>query len=177
MASLHLSRDLRTTADMRLFTVRGRNFLISKQNLIIWASVFVVAFLVSLLLFFTKPGRTDRYVLFFPSETTDEWIGEAREIRHTRNSEKALLAMLKELALGPMTLRFEPAVPKGTGVRSVLLRDRKAYLDFSAHLAAPEKSFGIPFEEMLMGIEKSVFFNFPAVEEVIIYVAGMSAIQ
>jgi hypothetical protein len=120
-----------------------------------------------------QTDRTDRYVLFFPSETTDTWIGETRDIRHTRDAEKALFALLKELALGPITLRFEPAVPKGTGVRSVLLRERKAYLDFTGHLAVPEKSFGIPFEEMLSGIKKSVLYNFPGVEEVIIYVAGM----
>lgn len=148
---------------------------IRTRNLIIWAAVFVAAFLISLVIFLARPDRTGRYVLFFPSETTDEWIGEARNIHHSRNTEESIQSLLSELALGPVTLRFEPALPDGTRVKSVLLREKKVYLDFTAHLAVPEGSFHIPFSEMLGGIRKSVLYNFPAVEEVIIYVDGVPA--
>lgn len=146
---------------------------IRTRNLIIWAAIFAVAFLISLTMFLARSGRTDQYVLFFPSETTDEWIGEVRNIHHTREIEKSIQALLQELALGPITLRFEPALPKGTGVRSVLLRERTVYLDFTAHLAVGETVFQISFPEMLSGVRKSVLYNFPMVEEVVIYVEGV----
>ena len=147
---------------------------IRTRNLIIWASILTAAFLISLLIFLTRPGRTDQYVLFFPAETTDEWIGEARNIYHTREIEASVKALLQELALGPITLRLEPALPKGTGVRSVLIRERTAYLDFTAHLAVPDSVFQISFSEMLAGLKKSVFHNFPGIEKVLIYVDGVS---
>ena len=143
------------------------------RNLFIWASIFVAAFLISLIIFLARPDRTDQYVLFFPSETTDEWIGEARTIHHTRDIEESVKALLLELSLGPITLRLEPALPKGTGVRSVLVRDKQAYLDFSAHLAVPDSAFQVPFPEMLSGLKRSVLYNFPGIEKVIIYVEGV----
>jgi hypothetical protein len=147
---------------------------IRTRNLIIWAGVFVAAFLISLIIFLARPGRTDQFVLFFPSETTDEWIGEARNIHHTREIEKSIQALLQELALGPITLRLEPALPKGTGVRSVLLRERTVYLNFTAHLAVLEAGFQISFDAMLAGVRKSVLYNFPTIDEVVIYVDGAS---
>ena len=147
------------------------------RNLIIWSSIFAFTFLLSLILFLARPGRTETYVLFFPSELSNEWIGEARSIYHTRDTEESVLAMLKELALGPVGLRLEPAVPKETGVRSVLLRDRTLYLDFTAHLAVLHQTLEIPFSEILEGIRKSVFINFPSVQEVLIYVEGSPADQ
>ncbi len=148
---------------------------IRTRNLIVLAAVFAAAFLISLIVFLVRPGRTDRYVLFFPSETTDEWIGEARNIRHTREAEASIAALLRELALGPTILRLKPALPKGSGIRSVLLRERTVYLDFTAHLAVPEGSFHIPFSEMLAGIIKSVSYNYPAIEKVVIYINGTPA--
>ena len=127
-----------------------------------------------MIIFLARPGRTDQHILFFPSETTDEWIGEARNIHHTREIEESVKALLQELALGPITLRLEPALPKGTGVRSVLIREGTAYLDFTAHLAVPDSSFQISFSEMLEGIKKSVFYNFPSIKKVIVYVDGVS---
>ena len=144
------------------------------RNLIIWVAIFTAAFLISLIIFLARPGRTDQYVLFFPSETTDEWIGEARNIHHTRDIEASVKSLLQELALGPITLRFEPALPKGTGVQSVLIRERTAYLDFTPHLAVPENAFQISFSEMLAGVKKSVLYNFPAIEKAIIYIDGVS---
>jgi hypothetical protein len=117
----------------------------------------------------------DRYVLFFPSEISNEWIGEARAVYHTRDAEDSILALLKELALGPMGLRLEPAVPNGTAIRSILLREKILYLDFTAHLAISQQAFQMSFSEMLEGIRKSIFYNFPSIEEVFIYIAGSPA--
>ena len=159
-------------ADLPICCFGGCRLEIRTRNLIIWAGIFAAAFLISLIIFLARPGRTDQYVLFFPSETTDEWIGEARNIHHTREIEKSIQALLQELALGPITLRLEPALPKGTGVRSVLFRERTVYLDFTAHLAVPETGFQVSFSEMLAGVKKSVLYNFPTVDEVVIYVDG-----
>ncbi|MBN1687440.1 MAG: GerMN domain-containing protein [Spirochaetales bacterium] len=150
---------------------------IRTRNLIIWSSILTASFLLSLVIFLARPDRTDRYILFFPSEVSDEWIGEARDIHHTPDREQSVLAVLKELTLGPMSLRLEPALPKGTGVRSVLLREKTLYIDFTAHLAVSYQTLDISFSEMLEGVRRSVFFNFPAVEELVIYVEGSHAGQ
>lgn len=147
------------------------------RNLIIWSSAFIVAFLLSLILFLVRSDRTDRYVLFFPSEITREWIGEAREVYHTRDMEESVIALLKELALGPIGLRLEPTVPKGTGVRSVILREKTVFIDFTAHIAVNQPASRLTFAEMLAGIKKSVLYNFPSLEEVVIYIEGSSTEQ
>ena len=147
---------------------------IRARNLIIWSSVFVVTFLISLVLFLTSADRKGRYVLFFPSEITNEWIGEARNIFHTRNTEEAVRALLNELALGPIGLRLGPAVPKETGIRSVLIRGKTAYIDFTAHLAVGQRVPQVSFYDMLEGIERSVLYNFQSIEEVFIHVEGSS---
>jgi len=145
---------------------------IRARNLIVWSSIFAGVLLLSLILYLARPGRTDGYVLFFPSEITGEWVGEARDIRHTRIKEEAVLALLKEFALGPVGLQLEPALPKGTGIRSVLLRKETVYLDFTAQLAVSYQSLSISFAEMLEGIEKTVLYNFPSIDTVVMYVEG-----
>ena len=145
------------------------------RNLIIWSSIFVATFLLSLIFFLARPNRSSSYVLFFPSEVTNEWVGEARDIHHTRDKEESVLALLNELALGPMGLRLGPAVPKGTQVRSVLLRGQTVYVDFSAHLVASQQVMLISFSEMLEGIRKTVLYNFPSIIDVVIYVEGSPA--
>jgi hypothetical protein len=148
---------------------------IRTRNLIIWASVFTAAFLFSLILYLAASGRTEKYVLFFPSEITKEWIGESREIYYTRDTEDSVLALLNELALGPIGLRLAPTVPKGTGIRSVLLREKSVYIDFAATLVLKQPVLQISFSEMLSGIRKSVLYNFPSIEKVFIYVDGSPA--
>ena len=143
---------------------------IRTRNLIIWSSAFLAAFLLSLILFLVNPDRTERYVLFFPSEITREWTGEARDIYHTGDTEESVRVLLKELALGPIGLRLDETVPKGTRIRAVLLRDNTLYLDFTAHLAEPGRQLSFP--EMLAGIRKTVLYNFPSIENVVIYVEG-----
>jgi len=142
------------------------------RNLIVWSSVFAAAFLLSLILFLARSGRTERYILFFPSEITQEWTGEPREIYFTRDREAALLALLKEIALGPIGLRLEPTVPKGTGIRSVLLRDGTVYIDFTSSIVLNQPTILLSFEQMLAGIRKSVLYNFPSVDKVVMYVEG-----
>ena len=142
------------------------------RNLIIWSSIGTAFFFLSLVLFLTRPDRKDRFVLFFPSETTFEWTGEARNIPHKKEVEDSVHELLKELTLGPIRLRLENVLPPDTGLRSVLLREDVLYIDFTEHLAIFNAGMSVSFDTMLEGVKKSVLFNFPAINDIIIFVGG-----
>lgn len=141
-------------------------------NLIVWSSIFAAAFLFSLIMFLARPGRKDRLVLFFPSETTAEWVGEGRNIPHMRETEDSVHELLKEIALGPTRLRLDTALPKQTRVRSVVLREDTLYVDFSEHVTTDASTLTLPLDQMLEGVKKSVLFNFPDISDVVIFVRG-----
>lgn len=142
------------------------------KSFIIWASVLATALLLSLVLFLVRSDRKDRFVLFFPSETTLEWTGEARNIPHKKELEDSVRELLKELALGPIRLRLTRSLPAETSIESVLLRKKDLYIDFSEHLAMYSASLPISFDMVLAGVRKSVFYNFPFVENLFIFVGG-----
>ncbi|MBT3273506.1 MAG: GerMN domain-containing protein [Spirochaetales bacterium] len=142
------------------------------KHLIIWTSAFGAVLCLSILLFITNTERIVQRVLYFPDETTSEWSGEARNIIHKRDIEEGVHELLKELILGPMKLRLERTLPQGTGIRSVMLRDGVLYADFSEHLAAGDYEMSIDFDQMLEGVKKTILFNLPKIEDVVMFVGG-----
>jgi hypothetical protein len=143
-------------------------------HLIVWASIFLATLLLSFILFQVRPDRKDRVVLFFPSEATAEWIGEGRNIPHMDTTEESVHELLKEITLGPIRLRLGLALPRGTRVRSVVLSDGSLYIDLSEHVVLAENSTSATFVEMLEAVRKSVLFNFPSIDEVVLFVRGYS---
>ena len=141
-------------------------------HLIVWASIFVATLFLSFILFQARPDRKDRVVLFFPSEASSEWLGEGRNIPHMDTTEESVHELLKELTLGPIRLRLGLALPRDTRVRSVVLSDGTLYVDFSEHLVLAVSSLSTPFPETLEAVRKSVLFNFPSIDEVVLFVHG-----
>ncbi|MAG13329.1 MAG: hypothetical protein CMN78_01905 [Spirochaetales bacterium] len=144
-------------------------------NIIIWTGIFIVLFFGSLGFFFRSADRMDFRVIFFPDESTHEWKGEERKVPHRTVAEDAVHALIKEMILGPTELLLIRALPKDTVVRSVLLRGEVLYVDFSEHLAVSGSSVVIPFDTMLEGVRRTVLYNFPSIEKVVVFISGTEA--
>ena len=129
----------------------------------------------SLLLYLTDTDRMDFRVIFFPDESTGDWRGEERKIPHFASIEDAAYALIKEIILGPAKLRLMRALPKNTVLRSVLLREEILYVDFSDHLAVPENAAELSLETMIDGVKRTILYNFPSIEGVVVFVGGIEA--
>ena len=144
-------------------------------SLVIWSGILILLFLGSLILYITDAGRMDFRVIFFPDESAQEWRGEERKVPHHSTPEEAAHALIKEIILGPAELRLARALPKDTYIRSVLLRNDTLFVDFSEHPAEPEGNMGISFEAMLEGVRRTVLYNFPSIERVVVFIGGIEA--
>ena len=127
----------------------------------------------SLLLYLTDSDRMDFRVIFFPDESNGEWRGEERKVPHQPNTEDAAHALIKEIILGPARLRLMRALPKNTTVRSVMLREGTLYVDFSDHFSVPENSTDMPFQAMVDGVKRTILYNFPSIEGVVVFIGGI----
>ena len=144
-------------------------------SIAIWSGILLLLFFGSLIRYLTDAERMDFRIIFFPDESTQEWRGEERKVPHHSTPEEAVHALIKEIILGPAKLRLIRAMPKDTYVRSVLLRGETLYVDFSEHPAEPDSNTDISFEAMLEGVKKTVLYNFPSIEYVVVFIGGIKA--
>ncbi len=139
---------------------------------LIAGGLLVTVLLLSVLLFAFRPHQTIERVLFFPDETDDTWRGEIREIPVQSARETEIAYVLRELVLGPTRLQYGRALPRATRIRSVIYRDGRLYVDFSAAVVLEAGSVGVDFAEMLSGVRKTLEYNYPMIEEIVFTVAG-----
>jgi spore germination protein GerM len=111
--------------------------------------------------------------IYFPSASGAELIGETREIVDTKRPDDRGAQIIAALLAGPTTDAALPAVPPGTTLRRLWVRDDgNAYADFSDELAAG--TTGGSDDEILTvyAIVDSLTSNVPAIRRVAILVAG-----
>jgi spore germination protein GerM len=111
--------------------------------------------------------------LYFPSETSDGLGTETREIVDTARSADRGTQIVAALIEGPKSEGLRPAVPPGTTLRQLWVRDDgNAYADFSEELA--QGAGGGSSDEILTvyAIVDSLAANVPAIHRVGILVAG-----
>ena len=132
-----------------------------------------VALLVSVIFYTARPEPSVQRVLFFPDETTGVWRGEFRELPKQADREADVENLVLELILGPTSLRYGRTLPRGTAIRSLLLRKNVLYLDLSEHILDPVPAMLVGFDELLDGLEKTIRFNHPRIDEICIFVDGI----
>ena len=139
-----------------------------KQLPLILMGIFILLAIILVNLGF---GRLDQ-VYFFPLDNGSGYNGEERQIRRYSDKAERMEHTVKELLLGPSELELENIVPQGTKLQSLILRDKKVYLDFSRHFFEDFKGYSLPFQERLEYVEKNMIFNYPFLEEVVITIEG-----
>ena len=144
----------------------------SNKRVFFWSAVFLVLLACSLLFYLLRPFREDQRILFFPAETTNQLVGEMRKIFHLKDVEESVRKLVQEMILGPIELKLGRALPKTTKIRSILVRDKKLFLKFSDDIIFSESSLELSFQEMIQAVKKTVTFNFPWIEDIVVFVEG-----
>ncbi len=138
----------------------------------LWGGILCGIFTLSLVLYiFTGSSYVNR-VLFFPVEGSLHLAGELRRLPKEDRNEDNIELLVDELILGPVDLSFKKLLPKDTTVRTCMLRDRTVYLDLSPELIVNQEGTELSVDESLLGIERSIRYNFPGVEDVIFFIDG-----
>jgi spore germination protein GerM len=119
------------------------------------------------------PLEKSTVTIYFPSATEDGLAAEKREIVETKGAADRGAQILAALLEGPTSEGALPAVPAGTTLRKLWVRDDgSAYADFSEELTSG--SNGGSADEILTvyAIVDSLAANIPAIRRVGILVAG-----
>jgi len=93
------------------------------------------------------------------------------EVHMFNNDSQLMLRAMETLTAGPKSSDLVSVVPKATKVKSVVVRDKIAFVDFSAEIA--KRGFGGSATEILaVGAIVNTLTEFPGVEQVQILVEG-----
>jgi hypothetical protein len=144
----------------------------SNKRVIFWSAVFLALLACSLLFYLLRPFKEDQRILFFPTETTNQLVGEMRKIFHLKDVEESMRKLIQEMILGPIELKLGRALPKTTKIRSILVRDKKLFLDFSYDIIFSDSAIALSFQEMIQAVKKTITFNFPWIEDIVVFVEG-----
>ena len=140
------------------------------RGVVVAGGLLSALLLASLLIFLLNPARTTQRVLFFPTETGPTLRGEYRKIRLNGDRELDILEIVKELILGPVQLKLSRVLPRNAAVRSILLRDRVLYLDFTQDILFPHGPIDLDFDEMIEAVRRTVLHNFPWIRQIYMFV-------
>jgi spore germination protein GerM len=121
----------------------------------------------------TAPLAKASVTLYFPSADRDALATETREIVDTKRPADRGAQILAALLEGPKSERALPAVPPGTTLRQLWVRDDgNAYADFSEELMAGVNAGSSDEILTVYAIVDSLTANVPAIRKVGILVAG-----
>jgi len=121
----------------------------------------------------TAPLAKASVTLYFPSASLDGLAVETREIVDTKRPADRGAQILAALIDGPRTEGTLPAVPQGTTLRQLWVRDDgNAYADFSEELATGASGGSADEILTIYAIVDSLTANVPAIRRVGILVAG-----
>lgn len=138
------------------------------------AAVLLVAVLAaSVLLYVFRPSPQVQRILFFPDETSGEWLGELRELPKQETTEAEIEYVMRELILGPTTLEKGRVLPRETEIGPLLLRDDVLYVGFSEHLVFPTGDMAVDFDGMLEGVKRTIEYNYRSIGRVRFFVGGV----
>jgi len=134
-------------------------------------SLFIALFILSIILVQIGMGRA-RQVLFFPMDNGKSTDAEIRLIPRIRDREERILETVKELLLGPSELKLNNILPAGTKIRTVILREKTLYLDFSEHFIYDSRGMTLPYGERIELLKRNLMFNYPFLDNISITVNG-----
>jgi spore germination protein GerM len=121
----------------------------------------------------SEPLAKASVTLYFPSASFDGLVAETREIIDTKRPVDRGAQIVAALLDGPKTDGALPAVPPGTTLRQLWVRDDgNAYADFSEELASGASGGSADEILTVYAIVDSLTTNVPAIRRVGILVAG-----
>lgn len=144
-----------------------------KKYRILTAGGFVLFFLLLLLYFFIFENRYTERSLFFIDPVSREIMLEYRVVPEKNDMEKNIEILINEIFLGSSVLFRENIFPAGTKAVHVLFRKGKVYVDLNENAVFKNRGCSLSFEESADIFRKSVRFNFPAVDEIVLTVKGI----
>lgn len=114
-------------------------------------------------------GARRAYTLWYPKARAAGSGTELRLIRTAGGVEAELEALVEELILGPMDPNLSPLALAGSGVRSVFVRGRVMYVDFSSDVLFGRRHSNGVYERPLVSpsrflelTEMTIKRNFPS---------------
>ena len=128
--------------------------------------------LVSLAIYALAGTEQVRRVLFFPDPESHRLVGEEHFVPRVRGTEESVRLLVKELLLGPASFELSPLLPKSANLRSVSLRDRVLYVDFSTDLVLDLATVPLGLGQIIQGVANNAYFNFPRLRGVYVFVHG-----
>jgi spore germination protein GerM len=143
-----------------------------KRPFYVGLGLFAGLFLVSLLFYLMLERGSVERVLFFPQENSSTLVGELRDLPDKRGKEEDIRVLIDELLLGPETLHLDKIAPRGTKLKSLILRRGILYADFSDTIFLGEKVSELSFDEILQTMRKTILFNFKGIKSIIITIEG-----
>jgi hypothetical protein len=141
-------------------------------KVLVTSSFFLGLFLFSFLLFTIKNFSKEKRLLFFPEHINRNLSGEVRTVVRSRSVEETVGNLVQEIILGPMIVNHARVFPSAAKIRSVVLRNKTAYLDFSADVLFLGEDVKISFEESVRALERAVLFNFPGISRIAVTIEG-----
>ena len=140
---------------------------------LIFGILLTLILIISILSYALDPAKQIRRKFHFYHEETMEISGELRNVPFFIEREKNISAYIKELLLGPETLRLLDIVPPGTKLNQVRLLEKRLYIDFSGELVFNLENHPLKLVQIKDLLVDNLIRNFPFIEEVLITVNGL----
>lgn len=134
--------------------------------------LLALMFLIALGFYLIWPPDRVARTLLFPGTTEATLSGERRLVPRTRDDERAIELLVEEMLLGPARISHSRAVPRGTRVRNLMLRDATVYVDLSESAMLGGSEVRVDVRTGLRAITESISYNFRNIEEIVLTIDG-----
>ncbi len=142
------------------------------KNVLISGVLFFGTFFFSLGSFIVERYSTERRLLFFPEHIQRTITGEVRPVVKRDSVEENVEILLHELVLGPMDIKHSRLVSQEARIKSVLIREGIAYVDFSYDILQTGEDVKIGYDEGLSAIKRAILYNFRGLKDVVFTIEG-----
>lgn len=132
----------------------------------------LIALVVFGLYHFRRQSVYAERTLFFVEPVAKAVVMEHRLIAEKHDLELDVELLIKDELLGPALLVRDSVFPAGTRLNHVMLRSGTLYADLSIEAMFPSAHSGLNFEDSIQILKKTISFNFPQIEQIVITVDG-----
>ena len=134
--------------------------------------LLALSLLIAVIFYFALPPERVARILFFPGAKTDNLTGERRLLPRVADEQRAIALVVEEILLGPADISHGRALPRETGIRSVILSGNTVYVDLDQGAMRESAEVYADIATGLKAIQDTVLFNFRRLESVAITING-----
>lgn len=140
-----------------------------RTKLFQWIPIILlaIALIISVIGLFTNRPPLDSYVLFYPTATGDNFIGEKRSLPRSDESNPSAARLVESYLFGPRDLNLVLPTSDVPRLQTVIYHSESIHIGFE-----PSSLLTIEGEELdrlLFGIERTILHNLPAAGAVHFY--------